>query len=105
MTDKKDNPAPHTHVVGDVYGPYTVTFMGPAVWAGIKDELPPELVDKQVWLTTTPPMKKREPMTDEEIAHACRITGSLNLVKTIVRAVEEHHGIHSLVTDEAPEHG
>jgi hypothetical protein len=37
------------------YGPYNVTFMGPAVWAGIKDELPGHLVDKQVWVTETPP--------------------------------------------------
>ncbi|WP_283195517.1 hypothetical protein [Rhizobium sp. AN80A] len=43
------------------HGPYTVTFMGPAVWAGIKDELPGHLVDKQVWVTATPPGGRAEP--------------------------------------------
>lgn len=32
------------------YGPYDVAFMGAGVWAGIPDELPPELVGCKVWI-------------------------------------------------------
>lgn len=38
-----------------VAGPFAVTFMGAGVWAGIPDELPPEFVDKKVWITTEDP--------------------------------------------------
>ena len=36
---------------GKKYGPYDVAFMGAGVWAGIPDELPPELVGKKVWVS------------------------------------------------------
>ncbi|URQ76206.1 MAG: hypothetical protein NBV76_05445 [Candidatus Ochrobactrum gambitense] len=39
----------------EVYGPYTPTWLGPCVWAGIKEELPPQLVDKEVWISTSNP--------------------------------------------------
>jgi len=39
----------------EVYGPYTPTWLGPCVWAGIKEELPPQLVDREVWISTSNP--------------------------------------------------
>ncbi|MGI8390497.1 hypothetical protein [Brucella anthropi] len=39
----------------EVYGPYTPVWIGAGVWAGIKEELPPQLVDKEVWISTADP--------------------------------------------------
>ena len=38
-----------------VYGPYDCAFMGAGVWAGIVDELPPELVGQKVYVTAAAP--------------------------------------------------
>ena len=46
-----------------IYGPYIPKFIGPAVWAAITDELPPELVDKSVWISLSP-----QPLTTSERA-------------------------------------
>lgn len=48
------------------YGPFNVTFMGPGVWAGIPDELPPELVGKQVYVSIAPQSVVTEPKFGEE---------------------------------------
>lgn len=48
-----DEPAPTNKEApqrGKRYGPYDVAWMGAGVWAGLPDELPPELVGKKVWL-------------------------------------------------------
>lgn len=36
------------------YGPYSVRWIGPSVWAGISEELPPELEGKQVYISVHP---------------------------------------------------
>lgn len=48
------------------YGPFDVTFMGPGVWAGIPDELPPELVGKKVYVTSAPQPVELSPKFGEE---------------------------------------
>lgn len=55
-----------------VHGPYDVAFIGAGVWAGIPDELPPELVGKKVWLLTQPPASAQPvavPEGDRTLAH------------------------------------
>ncbi|WP_313026909.1 hypothetical protein [Brucella sp.] len=44
----------------EVYGPYTPTWLGPCVWAGIKEELPPQLVDREVWISTSNPNEVKQ---------------------------------------------
>lgn len=48
------------------HGPFEVTLMGPGVWAGIPDELPPELVGKQVYVSTVPQSDEAAPKFGEE---------------------------------------